>query len=265
MENQFNKSTPKRARVYSATPEDVDRIHPPQRPKMSESNRPHFNQQNRRHKFVRPVTKRVDTPLTLNDLKTRTVQPAPSIYKPHSSVSAVRHPAHSHHTNHSTHGHPRQSSFERIGRDGMKREKTVEKKKVVIPPLKDGDIRIIPLGGVEEVGKNMTIVEYKNDIIIIDMGFQFPGEEAPGVDYIIPDISYLVERKDKIRGVFVTHGHLDHIGGIPYIMDKIGNPPIYTRLMTAVLIKKRQSEFPNVPILNLNVIETNAKIGRAHV
>jgi len=127
-------------------------------------------------------------------------------------------------------------------------------------PLTTDNIRIIPLGGVEEVGKNMTVLEYKNDIIIIDAGFSFPGEEVPGVDYIIPDITYLVERKDRIRGIFVTHGHLDHIGGIPYIMDRLGNPPIFTRLMSAVLIKKRQSEFPHLPALNLHVIETNTTI-----
>lgn len=209
---------------------------------------------------MRPATKRVEAPLTLSDLKTRTAQPATSHPRPHSPVPMRQHAVHSHTTHHAAHGHSRPSSFERIARDGVKREKTEEKKKAIIPPLKDGDIRIIPLGGVEEVGKNMTILEYKGDIVIIDMGFQFPGEEVPGVDYIIPDISYLAERKDKIRGVFITHGHLDHIGGIPYMMDRIGNPPIYTRLMTAVLIKKRQSEFPNVPILNLQVIETNTTI-----
>ncbi len=136
------------------------------------------------------------------------------------------------------------------------------KKKSTLPtgPLTTDNIRIIPLGGVEEVGKNMTVLEYKDDIIIIDAGFSFPGEEVPGVDYIIPDITYLVERKERIRGIFVTHGHLDHIGGIPYIMDRIGNPPIYTRMMTSVLIKKRQSEFPHLPALNINVIETNSSV-----
>jgi ribonuclease J len=116
-------------------------------------------------------------------------------------------------------------------------------------------IRVIPLGGVEEVGKNMTAVEYKNDIVIIDMGFQFPGEEAPGVDYIIPDVSYLMSRKDRIRGVFITHGHLDHTGAIPYLMDKLGNPPLYTRLLTSIMIKKRQDEFPHLPALRMEVVE----------
>lgn len=122
-------------------------------------------------------------------------------------------------------------------------------------------VRIIPLGGVEEVGKNMTVVEYKDSIIIVDMGFQFPDEESmPGVDYIIPDISYLLDRKDKIRGVFITHGHLDHIGGIPYIVEKLGNPPIYTRLLTSIMIKKRQEEFPHLPKLTINIIEKDTRI-----
>ncbi|MEK7478199.1 MAG: ribonuclease J [Patescibacteria group bacterium] len=126
-----------------------------------------------------------------------------------------------------------------------------------IPPLAPGNIRIVILGGVEEIGKNMTAIEIDGDIIVVDAGFAFPGEEAPGVDYIIPDTTFLEERKDRIRGVFITHGHLDHIGGIPYIMNKIGNPPIYTSLLSAVMIKKRQEEFPHLPPLNLQVINEN--------
>lgn len=129
-----------------------------------------------------------------------------------------------------------------------------------IPNPAPGDIRIIPLGGVEEIGKNMTVVELDRDIVVVDMGLQFPGEEAPGVDYIIPDTTYLEERKDRIRGVLITHGHLDHIGGIPYIMPKIGNPIIYTSLLTAVMIKKRQEEFPHLPKLNIQVIDKNETV-----
>ncbi len=121
-------------------------------------------------------------------------------------------------------------------------------------------IRIIPLGGVEEIGKNMTLVEYKDDLIIVDMGFQFPGEDAPGVDYVIPDSTYLEKRKSKIRGVFITHGHLDHIGAIPYIIPKLGNPPIFTRLLTSVMIKKRQAEFPHLPKLRLEVVEKESRL-----
>lgn len=104
-------------------------------------------------------------------------------------------------------------------------------------------LRIIPLGGVEEVGANMTVYEYGNDIIIVDMGFAFPDETTPGIDYIIPDTGWLEQNKDRIRGVFITHGHLDHTGAIPYIMPKLGNPPLYTLPLTAGFIKKRLEEF----------------------
>ncbi|HPN89219.1 MAG TPA: ribonuclease J [Candidatus Paceibacterota bacterium] len=134
------------------------------------------------------------------------------------------------------------------------------KPKQKIPPVAPGVIRIIPLGGVEEVGKNMTVVEFGNDIVVIDIGLTFPGEEAPGVDYIIADPTYLEEQKSKIRAVIITHGHLDHIGGIPYMMSRIGNPPIYTSLLSAVMIKKRQEEFPHLPALNINVVSEKDKI-----
>jgi len=130
-----------------------------------------------------------------------------------------------------------------------------EKKEVVkIPPIGDS-IRIIPLGGVEEIGKNMTAIEYKDDIIVLDVGFQFREEDTPGIDYILPNTKYLEERKEKIRAVIITHGHLDHIGGIPYIMDRIGNPPLYSRYLTTVMIQKRQEEFPHLPPLNIKVVE----------
>lgn len=123
-----------------------------------------------------------------------------------------------------------------------------------IPPIGD-NIRFIPLGGVEEVGKNMTAIEVGNDIIIIDAGFQFKDETTPGIDYILPNTKYLEERKDKIRAMFITHGHLDHIGGLPYLIEKIGNPPIYSRQFGAIMIKKRHEEFPHLPPLNLTVLD----------
>lgn len=104
-------------------------------------------------------------------------------------------------------------------------------------------LRFIPLGGLEEVGKNMSAVEYGNDILVIDMGLMFPNEDMPGIDYVIPDINYLVENKEKIRGVIITHGHLDHTGAIPYIIDKLGSPQIYSAPLTNGLIKKRLEEF----------------------
>ena len=123
----------------------------------------------------------------------------------------------------------------------------------VVPSLKEGTVRIIPLGGVEEIGKNMTAIEYKNDIIVIDAGIQFKTEETPGIDYILPNTKYLEERRGKIRALVITHGHLDHVGGIPYLIEKLGNPPIYTREFGALLIKKRQTEFPHLPELNIKI------------
>ncbi len=105
------------------------------------------------------------------------------------------------------------------------------------------NLRIIPMGGVEEVGENMTVLEYGDDLIVIDMGLAFPDETMPGIDYIIPDTKWLEQNKKRIRGVIITHGHLDHIGAIPYILPKIGDPPVYTMPLTAGFIKKRVEEF----------------------
>ncbi len=135
-----------------------------------------------------------------------------------------------------------------------------EGENAVIPPLKDGDIRVIPLGGVEEIGRNMTMVEYKDSIVIIDAGLQFREENTPGVDYILANTKYLEDRKHKVKAVMITHGHLDHTGGIPYLMGKIGNPPLYTRNLTGLMIQKRQEEFSHLPPLDLRIIEKNDRI-----
>ncbi|MBP9836820.1 MAG: ribonuclease J [Candidatus Pacebacteria bacterium] len=131
-------------------------------------------------------------------------------------------------------------------------------KNPVIPEVTDEDVvRIIPVSGVEEIGRNMNIVETKDDIIVIDAGFQFVSEEsnAPGINYILPNTQYLEERKHKIRGLVITHGHLDHIGGIPFIMERIGNPPIYTQYLTSLMVLKRQEEFPHMEPVKMNVIK----------
>ncbi len=146
-----------------------------------------------------------------------------------------------------------------FGRRDIVMKPMAKKTHDVIPPIGD-NIRIIPLGGVEEIGKNMTAIEYGNDIVVIDMGFQFNDDDTPGVDYILPNTKYLEDRKDRIRGVIITHGHLDHIGGIPYIMDRIGNPPMYTRALTSVMIRKRQEEFPHLPNLDIRIVEKEDKI-----
>ena len=135
-----------------------------------------------------------------------------------------------------------------------------KRKTHLIPPPLPGVIRIIPLGGVEEIGKNMTAIEIGDDIIVIDAGMQFKTEDTPGIDYIIPNTTYLEERKDKIRGMFVTHGHLDHIGGIPLVMSRIGNPPLYSRNLSILLMKKRQEEFSHLPALNCQIVEKDSVI-----
>lgn len=105
-------------------------------------------------------------------------------------------------------------------------------------------LRIIPLGGVEETGgKNCTVIEYKNDILVIDMGLMFPDESMPGVDYVIPDVTYLEQNKQKIRALLLTHGHLDHIGAIPYVYEKIGSPIIYSSALSLGLVRSKLEEF----------------------
>ena len=129
------------------------------------------------------------------------------------------------------------------------------RKKIATPIPPPGDnIRIIPLGGVEAIGKNMTVVEYKGDIIVIDCGMQFSTEDTPGIDYLLPNTTYLEERKDKIRAVIITHGHLDHIGAIPFLINRLGNPPIWCREFGALLIQKRQLEHPHLPALNMKIV-----------
>ncbi len=115
-------------------------------------------------------------------------------------------------------------------------------------------LRIIPMGGVEEVGENMTAIEYGDDIIIVDMGYAFPDETMPGIDYIIPDTKWLEERKKNIRGIIITHGHMDHIGGMPYILPKIGDPPVYTMPLTSAFIKKRLEEFGQLGRARINTL-----------
>src|SRR3989344_5944128 len=88
----------------------------------------------------------------------------------------------------------------------------------------DDTVKIIPLGGLGEVGRNMCVIEYKEDIMIIDVGFGFPEEDMPGVDYTIPNISYLVGKQSRIRGIVFTHGHMDHVGALPYLLERLGNP-----------------------------------------
>jgi len=121
-------------------------------------------------------------------------------------------------------------------------------------------LKIIPLGGLGEVGRNMTLLEYNRAILIIDVGFRMPEEDMPGVDFIIPNVSYLKDRKKDILGVVFTHGHYDHIGAIPYLLEKIGNPPMYASGLTKGIILKRQDDFPHLPKLNLHQVKNGDRI-----
>lgn len=120
---------------------------------------------------------------------------------------------------------------------------------------KPNKLRIIPLGGLGEVGKNITVIEYKEDIILVDCGMSFPEDEMLGIDVVIPDVTYLFKNKEKIRGIVLTHGHEDHIGGLPYILKKI-NVPIYgTRLTLGLLENKlKEHQLKNV---ELNEVKAN--------
>ena len=131
-----------------------------------------------------------------------------------------------------------------------------EKKLIKNPKIPQDKIKICVLGGVGEVGRNLSFIEYKNQILVFDCGLRFPEEDMPGVDFIIPNVDYLEKNRKKILGVFITHAHYDHIGAIPYIVEKIGNPTIYTSPLTKAIILKRQEDFPHQKKLDIETIDT---------
>ncbi len=106
-----------------------------------------------------------------------------------------------------------------------------------------GATRIVALGGLDEVGRNCMVFEHEKDILIVDMGFQFPDSNMLGIDYIIPDVSYLDDKKDRIRGILLTHGHLDHVGAIPYLIERLGFPTIYGTKLTLGIVERKLEEF----------------------
>ena len=115
----------------------------------------------------------------------------------------------------------------------------------------DGTLRVIPLGGLGEIGKNMTAIEYGEDIVVIDCGLAFPDEEMPGVDLVIPDVSYLVKNQARVRGILLTHGHEDHIGAIPYVLQQLRVPVYGTRLTVGIVKNKlEESALPYEPELH---------------
>ena len=124
-------------------------------------------------------------------------------------------------------------------------------------PLDKDTVRWVALGGLEEIGRNMMFFEYRDEILIIDGGLQFPEEETPGIDYIIPNVNYLAAKKKNIKGMIITHAHYDHIGALPYIMDKIGNPIIFTTRLSKEIILRRQEDFPKMPKPIFQLIKEN--------
>ena len=120
-------------------------------------------------------------------------------------------------------------------------------------------IKVIPLGGLGEVGKNITVIEYGEEIIVVDCGMTFPDSEMYGIDVVIPDVTYLVNNKERVKGFFITHGHEDHIGAIPYILKQV-NAPIYATNLTVGLIKSKLEEHKMLDIVELNVVNAGDTI-----
>ena len=120
-------------------------------------------------------------------------------------------------------------------------------------------LKVIPLGGLGEIGKNITAIEYENDIIVVDGGLSFPDEDMYGVDLLIPDVSYLLDNKEKVKGMFITHGHEDHIGAIPYILKQI-NMPLYATKLTIGLIENKLKEHNIEEICILNRVEDKQSV-----
>jgi len=131
----------------------------------------------------------------------------------------------------------------------------------------DASLKICPLGGQEEVGRNCTVFEYGDDIIILDMGMQFADEDMPGIDYIIPNVANLRGKEKNIRGVIFSHGHLDHIGAAPILLEQLGNPPIIGRKLTLAMIKHRQEDYKrgtakSLKIINIDSIDQKLTLGK---
>lgn len=141
-------------------------------------------------------------------------------------------------------------------------------------------LKVIALGGLDEIGKNLYVLEYDSDIIVVDCGLGFPDEDMPGVDFVIPDITYLVKNSDKVRGIFITHGHEDHIGALPYVLRSLHVPVYGTRLTLGIIENKldehkldlnrslyalRQETKSKLAYLRLNIyVSTTASLMLAH-
>ncbi|MDB5188897.1 MAG: rnjA [Candidatus Nomurabacteria bacterium] len=187
-------------------------------------------------------------------------RPRPTTPSGQAGAATTAKPKRSFGGNRRPHDRQRRPAWPKADANGTSTTEVAERKTAHIPNPEAGIIRVIPLGGVEEIGKNMTAIEIGDDIIVIDAGMSFANETTPGIDYVIPNTRYLEERKDKIRAMIITHGHLDHIGGVPLVLSRIGNPPVYSRNLTVLMLKKRHSEFPHLPPMNTIIVENNETI-----
>jgi ribonuclease J len=166
-----------------------------------------------------------------------------SANKPAGSAPTGAKPAHAHRT---------------PSNGGFKKRTNNTPKKPNYGGTKIDALRIIPIGGCEEVGRNMTIFEYQGDVIILDMGLQFPEEDMPGIDYIVPNVDYLKGREKDVKGVIFSHGHLDHIGAAPVLLEKLGNPTILGRDLTLAMIKHKVEDYRKGSAKKLKAIRINS-------
>lgn len=155
---------------------------------------------------------------------------------------------------------PRPRTLQRTITKASGKKRILAKPFFAQPTGKNHKLRVIIVGGAEEVGRNMTLIEYGREVLLIDCGLQFPEEDQPGVDYIIPNVSYLKGRETDVKGIIITHGHYDHIGGIPHISPILHHPPIYGTKLTNGIIMKRQEDFPDKGKIDLRVIDPEQRI-----
>ncbi len=157
---------------------------------------------------------------------------------------------------------------DRRNRNWQRRNRKTNKRQFKKSTKTPGKLKIYVLGGLEEVGRNMTVFEYGQDIIIVDIGLQFPEEDMHGIDYIIPNITSLKGKEKNIRGVIITHGHLDHLGGAPHLLPKLGNPLVVGAPMTIALLKKQienhQEKF-TPRILEVKSLKNSVQLGKFRI